>query len=146
MRSQAKRILDLELIHTHKLNLTELEWQTKEALADYSKALGDVPEKPGISSFLPTSWAAKRRLSKARKTAEAVVNRSSVHQKWVRQILLEIPKNVPEQVLFPELLWETCMGVAGRLDLDGAEDHETAAVTAPGKFAAGHICHRRLCA
>ncbi|ATG46058.1 hypothetical protein PhaeoP83_04468 (plasmid) [Phaeobacter inhibens] len=107
MKSQAKRILDLELIHRHKLHLTEPEWQTREALADYSKALADMPEGQSFRSLLPASWAAKRRLSRARKTAEAVVNRSSVHQKWVRQILLEVPKGVPEQILFPELLWDT---------------------------------------
>lgn len=107
MKSQAKRILDLELIHRHKLHLTEPEWQTREALADYSKALGDVSAGQGFRSFFPTSWAAKRRLFRARSTAETVVNRSSVHQEWVRQILLEIPKDVPEQILFPELLWHT---------------------------------------
>lgn len=107
MNNQAKRILDLEMIHRLKLTLTEVEWQTREALSDYSKALGAVPDQSGIRSFFPTSWAARRRLSRARKTAEVVVNRSSVHQKWVRQILLEIPKDVPEQILFPELLWDT---------------------------------------
>lgn len=93
-------ILPLELARLHGAEFAPVELETREVLAEYSKAMGRTVGWFNIVGAI----RAKRDVASTRDIAFKVVNQSLGHRRWVDMVLNELPADAQERPAFEGLL------------------------------------------